>query len=37
MVVRINSFEKFKFINQQSFKMDIKIVISFDILKLLWK
>lgn len=36
MVVPINSFEKFKFINQQSFEMDIKIVNSFDILKL-WK
>lgn len=36
MVVPINSFEKFKFIKQQSFEMDINILISFDILKL-WK
>lgn len=35
MVVPINSFEKFNFFNQQSFEMDIKIVISFDIFKIM--
>lgn len=35
MVVPINSFERFKFINQQSFGMVIKIVISFDIFTIL--